>query len=104
MGDMGVLLLCFDVPATTKKDAKTYRSIMKMLKDEGFIQLQESVYVKLLRHFAGRQREMEKLKAKLPAVGRIFILPLRLGDLKEICTISGTPFDVGLFSDNIITF
>lgn len=103
MSDLGVLLLCFDVPSGTKADARTYRSLRKTLKSEDFVQVQESVYAKLLRHYANRHNEIQKLKARLPPVGRIFILPLRIGELREICTVSGTPFDVGLFSDDFIT-
>lgn len=102
MSDRGVLLLCFDVPAGTKADAKAYRKVRKILKGEGFVQLQESVYVKLLRHYASRRTEADKLKTLLPKIGSILLIPLHLGELNEITTISGKNFDLSFFSDDFI--
>ena len=41
------VLIFFDLPTETAKDRKIYSKFRKLLINEGFIMLQESVYAKL---------------------------------------------------------
>ena len=41
------VILFFDLPTTTAKHIKAYNRFLKHIKREGFVMMQESVYVKL---------------------------------------------------------
>ena len=41
------ILLLYDLPSVTNADKKIYRNFVKYLTTEGFIRIQESVFVRL---------------------------------------------------------
>lgn len=99
----GVLLLCFDVPSVSKGELRKYRAMKKELKKTGFISMQESVYVKLLRNFKTAQSEIVKLNAALPKDGNMFIIPMRLQDFSRITYLRGDSLDLSLLADDIVS-
>ena len=46
----GVLMLFFDMPTETKEDLRVYSRFKKHLKTEGYVSLQESVYMKQINN------------------------------------------------------
>ena len=98
------MLVFFDLPAVTKVEKKHYRQFSRFLKKEGYISLQESVYIKLLRHSSQHVPESAKLEKNSPPEGKITALPLKLDDMKKLVTILGPAFDMSFFSDDIIEF
>ena len=55
------LMVFFDLPTETSKDRRNYTLFRKMLIKEGFIMMQESIYVKL----ALNNSKLEAVKQKL---------------------------------------
>lgn len=67
------LFVFFDLPVDTSADRKHYRAFRKHLIKNGFLMLQQSVYVKLLLNDAQAKSVIEKIKAKKPTKGMVQI-------------------------------
>lgn len=98
----GVLMLMYDLPVQTADQRRVYNSFRKTLVKKGFVQMQESVYVKLFRNYAAITGEIAKLRAIAPVEGRVQALPLTIAGFKALQTIQGDGFDMPLFSDDIL--
>ena len=70
------LFVAFDLPVTTKKARKEYQKFRKLLLQEGFIQIQYSVYARFFRSEERAQPHREMVKRSLPPAGyeRMFAL------------------------------
>lgn len=68
------LLVFFDLPTETAKDRREYSKFRKMLINEGFMMLQESVYAKLALNTSIANSEKEKLYKNKPPKGIVQIL------------------------------
>ena len=65
------ILIFFDLPTETAKDRKTYSKFRKFLIKEGFVMMQESVYVKLVLNNSITNSIREKIERNKPAKGLI---------------------------------
>lgn len=65
------ILIFFDLPTETAKDKKTYSKFRKFLIKEGFVMMQESVYVKLVLNNSITNSIREKIERNKPAKGLI---------------------------------
>lgn len=65
------VLIFFDLPTETAKDRKTYSKFRKFLIKEGFVMMQESVYVKLVLNNSITNSIREKIERNKPAKGLI---------------------------------
>ena len=92
----------FDVPMGNKVEKSNYRKLKKQLKILGYIALQESVYVKLLKNTSNTKNEIKKLKDNIVASGSVLVLPMSLENFKQIQSVTGAMFDLSLFSDDTI--
>ena len=70
------LILFFDLPNTTKKEAKEYRKFVKGIKKIGFYMMQESVYVKMAIDKHSIDSTMRHLDCITPPVGNINVLTI----------------------------
>lgn len=68
------LIVMFDLPTETTEDRRNYTAFRKLLIKNGFIMLQESVYVKLMITPAVRESVMRLLKANRPPDGLVCAL------------------------------
>ena len=68
------ILVFFDLPTNTVKERKTYTKFRKFLINEGFIMMQESVYVKLALNNSITNSEKEKIIKNKPEKGIVQIL------------------------------
>lgn len=68
------ILVFFDLPTNTVKERKTYTKFRKFLINEGFIMMQESVYVKLTLNNSITHSEKEKIIKNKPEKGIVQIL------------------------------
>ena len=96
-----VLLLMFDLPAVTSEDHKEYQHFMKALRQNGFLRLQESCYLKLIRNVSSVNTAIETIKKKLPKQGNVSILPLNLNEFAGMRCLCGEPFDMELFTEDV---
>lgn len=98
----GVLILMYDLPVQTAKQRSDYQHFRKDLMRNGYLTLQESVYLKLLRNVDSAETETEKIRRFAPAEGTVNILPMTLNGFKSFITVKGDPFDFALLSDDVI--
>ena len=98
----GVLLLMYDLPVISSEDRKETERFRKNIRRLGYVPMQKSVYVKLLRQYAGISSEMEKIEFIKPESGLIQVIPLTLAEFKKLNTVRGEGFDMSFFSDDVI--
>ena len=68
------ILVFFDLPTSTKKDIRNYRSFVKSLEKDGFNRFQWSIF---LRHCPSRENmevHIRRVKSFLPPKGNVAIM------------------------------
>lgn len=98
----GVILLFFDLPTLTREDKAEYRKFRKFILENGYMYMQNSAYVKLLKYNETYKKEVRKLNAVLPKRGIINTLNLTLKEFQKMDYIVGSGLDMKLFSDDLI--
>lgn len=68
------IIVFFDLPTETAKDRKIYSKFRKLLINEGFIMLQESVYAKLALNNSIANSIKEKIHKNKPPKGIVQML------------------------------
>ena len=68
------ILIFFDLPTETTKDRKIYSKFRKFLINEGFIMIQESVYVKLTLNNSVTKSIKERIEKNKPEKGIVQML------------------------------
>lgn len=99
----GAVVLFFDLPVGDKAQRRKYTGFRKFLKKEGYMALQESVYIKLLRNYRTYPSEVLKAQNHAPDEGRLSLLPLHIREFSRLITICGQPFDMELFCADVIS-
>ncbi len=90
------ILVFFDLPAETAKERKIYSKFRKLLINEGFIMLQESVYAKLALNNSIIGSTKEKIYKNKPPKGIVQMLTITEKQFSEI------EYVVGDSSSNVI--
>lgn len=85
----GVVLLLFDVSAQTKSNRKEYRTLVKTLKREGYVSLQESVFYKYIRNISMYSYEVRRIKELSITDGDVYSLPLSFRLFSKMTAIHG---------------
>lgn len=99
-----VMLLMFDLPSVTVDDRREYHQFMKAIKKNGFLQLQESCYLKLIRNIASIDQTMNSLRKIMPKRGNVSVLPLNLSSFAGMKSLCGESFDMDLFIGDVYVF
>lgn len=68
------LLVFFDLPVQTAKQRKDYRIFRKFLLKDGYLQLQESVYSKLVINDGVAGRAVSRLRKNRPPAGLVQVM------------------------------
>ena len=68
------MLVFFDLPSVTNEEKKEYRHFRKMLIENGFYMLQESVYCKLLLNGSSERSVAEIVRRNRPPHGYVQML------------------------------
>lgn len=68
------IMIFFDLPTNTAKERKAYSRFRKFLINEGFIMMQESVYVKLALNNSIAKSVREKVTKNKPEKGIVQML------------------------------
>ena len=97
-----VLLLMFDLPAKTSEDHREYYHFMKNLRCSGFLQMQESCYLKLIRNVSSVEAELKSLNGIMPTKGNVSILPLSVAQFRGMRFLLGEPLNMELFTEDIV--
>lgn len=70
------IIIFFDLPTETAKDRKIYSKFRKMLINEGFIMMQESVYSKIALNQSIANSIKEKIRKNKPPHGLVQMLEI----------------------------
>lgn len=84
------MIVFFDLPTETAKDRREYRKFRKLLINEGFLMMQESVYSKLALNMSVINSQRNKLEANKPKNGIVQILVITEKQFAGIDTIVGS--------------
>ena len=68
------MLVFFDLPTDTAADRRNYRRFRKLLIDNGFLMMQESVYCKLLINASAQTAAAETIRRGKPPSGVVQML------------------------------
>lgn len=97
-----VILVLYDLPSVSAKDKKTGAEFRKQLIRFGYIIVQKSVYVKLIRHSSTIKSELGRLEEIIPDQGNIKALPMSLNEFRKLVSLSGEPFNMKVFADDMV--
>ena len=97
----GIILLMFDLQAVTTDDRREYSHFKKDLRKEGFLPLQESCYLKLIRNYETVDLQVQSLRKVMPAKGNVSVLPMNLAEFKGMRCLLGESFNMSLFTDDV---
>ncbi len=89
------LMVFFDLPVKTAKDKRNYRLFRKFLLKQGYIMIQESVYVKLTTNEANAAAAIKKLQENKPPAGLVQVLKVTEKQFASMTYITGSrePYD-----------
>lgn len=87
------ILLFFDLPTETAKDRRIYSKFRKMLINEGFIMLQESVYAKLALNNSIANSIKDKIYKSKPPKGIVQMLVITEKQFSSIEYVVGDKSD-----------
>src|SRR5574344_2967831 len=78
------VILFFDLPSVTKTDHREYSHFVKLLKENGFFMLQESVYTKLALNQTVVDSVLNLLRKNLPRDGCVSVLTITENQFSSI--------------------
>lgn len=83
------VIVFFDLPTLTDTDRREYRRFRKLLIKNGFVMMQESVYVKMVLNATVQKSIVETIKKGKPADGLVQCLAITEKQFSNIVNISG---------------
>ena len=97
-----VLMVLYDLPTQTTVQRHDAQKFRKELLAHGYLALQESVYVKLLRNTSNTDSEVEAVQKLAPQEGMVQVLPMSLQVFQAMRTVTGVGFDMHVFADDLV--
>lgn len=85
------LMVMFDLPTETAQDRKNYRQFRKALLSEGFIMMQESIYVRITVNKKAAELLEQRVAQVAPADGLIQTLTVTERQYASMKFMAGTP-------------
>jgi len=83
------MLVFFDLPTESAEERGAYRRFRKLLLDNGFIMMQESVYCKLLVNSSAEKYAADTIRKNRPKNGLVQLLTITEKQFAEIECITG---------------
>lgn len=89
------LIVFFDLPVQTAKQRKDYRQFRKFLLKDGYLQLQESVYAKLVVNDGAAGAAVARLRKSRPPAGLVQVMKVSEAAYATMEYITGNrkPYD-----------
>lgn len=84
------IIVFFDLPTLTPMDRRSYSKFRKVLLQEGFIMMQESVYSKLLLNGTAANLMQAKLRKNKPKQGLVQMMTITEKQFANIEYLTGT--------------
>lgn len=97
------VIVLFDLPSVTNNDKREYRKFRKFLIRNGFIMLQESVYIKLVLNFTAANAIMRNVRKNKPASGLVQMITITEKQFSKMEYIVGVFKSDTLSSDERLT-
>lgn len=94
------MLVFFDLPVETSRDRKDYRRFRKFLISNGFLMMQESVYIKLALNYSIISRMKANVEKHKPKRGLVQVLIITEKQYAKMETIVGKVESNIVDSDN----
>ncbi|MBQ9608587.1 MAG: CRISPR-associated endonuclease Cas2 [Lachnospiraceae bacterium] len=83
------ILVFFDLPTVTDKDKREYRRFRKMLIQNGFVMMQESVYTRMVLNKTVEKSVVDTLKRNKPSDGLVQAIVITEKQFAGMVNISG---------------
>lgn len=83
------VIVLFDLPTETLENKRDYRKFRKSLIDNGFIMMQESVYVRMVLNSSVEKSVINKIRKSKPERGLVQVLTVTEKQFSKIQFISG---------------
>lgn len=83
------VLVFFDLPTVTDKDKREYRRFRKMLIQNGFVMMQESVYTRMVLNKTVEKSVIDTLKRNKPSDGLVQAIVITEKQFAGMVNISG---------------
>ena len=83
------MLIFFDLPTETALDRRNYRRFRKLLIENGFLMMQESVYCKLLMNSTSQLAMVEIIRKGKPPKGIVQMLTITEKQFSKMEYITG---------------
>jgi len=93
------MIVFFDLPTETGEDKRAYRRFRKLLLDNGFLMMQESVYCKLLINSSAEKAVGDVIRKNKPKSGLVQMLTITEKQFAEIECITGEFYSEVLHTD-----
>lgn len=90
------MLVFFDLPTETAPDRRNYRQFRKLLVQNGFLMLQESVYCKLLLNSTAQTKMTDIIRSHKPPRGIVQLLTVTEKQFSKM------EYVVGEYSSDVI--
>lgn len=97
-----VILIFYDLPMLTGDDRKEYSQFKKRLKQNGYINIQKSVALKLVHNSSFNERELQKLSLISPPIGSVYAIPVCISDFKKLTSLSSKAFNFNYYIDDTV--
>ena len=94
------VIVFFDLPTTTLENLREYRKFRKVLINNGFMMMQESVYSKIVLNLTNLEQVISKIKINKPADGLVQVISLTEKQFSKMEIIIGEYKDSTLDSDD----
>jgi len=83
------ILVMFDLPVETSTDRRMYRQFRKFLIQNGFLMLEESVYIKLVLNQTSANLLMKHIRKNSPPEGLVHMLTITEKQFSKMETVVG---------------
>ena len=84
------ILVFFDLPTETNEEKRTYRSFRRLLINNGFVMMQESVYCKLVLNATAEKSISDLIRKNRPNAGIVQLLTVTERQFAKMEFITGT--------------
>ena len=88
---MGWLMVCFDLPVSTKSERRRATQFRKFLLDDGYHMIQFSVYARPCVTFARQQTHLRRLELNVPQEGAVRAIFITRAQWERAYSIMGKP-------------
>ena len=92
---MGWLLVTFDLPTTSPAARKAAHEFREWLKDDGYLMIQWSVYVRPCVTFSRQETHLQRLRQNLPPAGGVRAIFITRSQWSKSLVMHGDPAGTG---------